>query len=434
MHTNKRQRVLILGAGFGGLAAARRLRRNPDVTVTLIDRGPAHTFYSMLYEVATGFMHGRDILGEAALARGVSISYERILSRWGCGYVRATVTAVDLGKKIVRTDDGDAHAYDYLIVSFGFAPDFFGIAGLQERAFTLSSLADALAVRSRIMGYLDRKKRGQEVSLRIMIGGGGATGVETAAELANFFHGRQKAGELHSGDWSIRLVEASPRLLSMLPPDASAAALKRLEQLGVKVMLDTCIKRVEDHHVILTPRPLRPGESLDALVCEFRAEAERAFEAEVVIWCGGIRGSASTAMLGLALDRKGRIPVDPTMAAAAPDVFVVGDCAALVDPESGKPVPNLAQSAAEMGALAGENILRRVHAQPPQSFVFHTYATVIPLGGKNALAHFGTWYLSGLPGYVVRQAASFRYWLTILPFAIVLRDFVRSTFSYMSND
>lgn len=427
-------RVLILGAGFGGLAAARRLRRNPDVEVTLIDRVATHAYYPALYEVATGLMHGRDMLGEAALSRGVSISYTRILARWGCGFVRASVAAVDPGKKLVRTEDGEEYTYDYLVVSFGFASDFFGIAGLQERSFTLTSLEDALAIRRRIMDYLDRKKRGQEVSLRVLIGGGGATGVETAAELANFFRGRQKAGELHSGDWSIRLVEASPRLLSMLPPDASAAVLRRLERLGVKVMLDTCIKRVDDHHVILAPRPLKPGESVDALVCEFRAEAERAFEAEVILWCGGIRGSASGAMLGLALDRKGRIPVDPTMAAAAPDVFAVGDCAALADPESGKPVPNLAQSAIEMGALAAENILRRIHGLPPQSFRFHTYATVIPLGGKNALAHFGTSSVSGILGYVVRQGASFRYWLTILPFAVALRDFIRSTFSYMSND
>ncbi|TAK05402.1 hypothetical protein EPO33_05565 [Patescibacteria group bacterium] len=434
MSMHKRFRVLILGAGFGGLAAARRLRGSPDVEVTLIDRNATHSYYPMLYEVATGFRHGRDMVGEAALSRGASISYERILARWGCGFVQAAVAAVDPGKKVVRTDDGDEHPYDHLVVSFGFTSDFFGIAGLEERAFTLSSLEDALAIRRRVMDYLDRKKRGQEVSLRILVGGGGATGVETAAELANFFHGRQKAGDLHSGDWNIRLVEASPRLLSMLPTEASAAVLKRLEKLGVKVMLDTCIKRVEDRHVVLAPRPLRPGESLDALVCEFRAEAERSFEAEVILWCGGIRGSASTAMLGLAVDRKGRIPVDPTMAAQAPDVFAVGDCAALTDPESGKPVPNLAQSAIEMGELAGENIIRRIHGLPLRSFRFHAYPTVIPLGGKNALAHIGTWTAAGLVGFAVRQAASFGYWLKILPFHVALRDFVRSTFSYMSND
>ncbi len=430
----QRARVLILGAGFAGLAAARRLCRNPDVEVTLIDRNAKHAYYPLLYEVATGLMHGRNMMGEAALARGVSIPYEHIFARWGCGYVRATVMAVDPAKKTVRTDDGGEYSYDFLVVAFGFITDFFGIAGLQEHAFTLTSLEDALAIRGRIKDYLDRKKRGQEVSLRIMIGGGGASGVETAAEFANFFRGRQRVGELHSGDWSIRLVEASPRLLSMLPPEASGDVLKRLERLGVKVMLDTCIKRVEDRHVILAPRPLKPGESAEALACEFRAEAERTFEADVLIWCGGIRGSAAAGMLGVALDRKGRIPVDATLAASAPGVFVVGDCAALSDPENGKPVPNMAQSAVEMGALAGENILRRIRGRQPQLFRFHAYATVIPLGGKSALAHFGTWHLKGLLGFAVRQAATFRYWYAVLPFHIALRDFVRSTLAYMSND
>lgn len=429
-----RARVLILGAGFGGLAAARRLRGSPDVEVTLIDRNAAHAYYPLLYEVATGLTHGRDLVGEAALSRGVAIAYERILKRWGCGFVRAAVTSVDPGKKTVRTDDGEEHPYDHLVVSFGFAPDFFGIVGLKERAFSLCCLDDALAVRGRIMDYLDRKKRGQDVSLRVLIGGGGATGVETAAELANFFRGRQRAGELHSGDWNVRLVEASPRLLSMLPPEASAAVLRRLESLGVKVMLDTCIKRVEDHHVVLAPRPLKPGESVDALVCEFRAEAERSFEADVLLWCGGIRGASAAALLGVALDRKGRIPVDATLAAAAPDVSAVGDCAALTDPESGKPVPNLAQSAIEMGTLAGENILRRIHGLPQRPFRFHGYPAVIPLGGKSAVAQVGAWRLSGFLGFLVRQAATFGYWKKILPFPVALRDFVRSTFSYMSND
>ncbi len=431
----KRARVLVLGAGFGGLAAVKRLCGRAEVEVTVIDKAVSHTYYPLLYEVATGFTHGRDMIGEAALARGVSFSYEKMLKRWGCGFVCAPVIAVDAARRTVTTAEWEEYPYDYLVVAFGFATDYFDIPRLAERSLQLASLDDALAIRDRILDYLDRKKRGKEVSLRIMIGGGGPTGVETAAELANFFRARQQAGEIHSGDWIIRLVEASPRLLSMLPPAVSGRVLKRLEHLGVKVMLDTCFKRVEGTRVILAPRPLRPGESPEALACEFRPEAERAFEAEVVIWCGGVRGSAAAAFVGLPLDRKGRIVVDPTLAAAGADrIFAIGDCAALTNPEDGKPVPALAQSAIEMGALAAENILRRTRGARATSFRFHPYPTIIPLGGKTALAHFGTWHVWGFPGWLLRQAVTFRYWLSVLSPVKALFIFVRSTLSYMSND
>lgn len=431
----RRQKVVVLGAGFAGLAAAKRLCRRPEVEVTVVDKNAAHTYHPLLYEVATGLTHGRDMLGEAALSRGVSFSYERVLRRWGCGFVRAEVAGVDLGRRMVRCADGDEMPFDWLIVAFGFETDHFGIPNLAERSFRLGSLEDALGIRRRVLDFLDHKKRGKEVALRILVGGGGATGVETAAELANFFQARQRAHELHSGDWSIRLVEASPRLLSMLPPEQSGHVLGRLEKLGVKVMLDTCIKRIDDHHVILAPRPLKPGESPDVLLCEFRAEAERAFEAEVVVWCGGIRGSAATAMLGLPLDRKGRLAVDPTLAVSgATRVLAVGDCATLTDPESGRPVPNLAQSAIEMGHLAADNVLRASRGEPPRSFRFHPYPTVIPLGGKHALAHFGGWHVWGFAGWLVRLAATLRYWLSILPVGDALMTFFRSTMSYTSND
>lgn len=431
----RRHRVVILGAGFAGLAAAKDLSRADEVSVVVIDRSPTHTYHPYLYEVATGLMHGRDLVGAAALTRGVSFDYEYLLRGWHVGFAHNGVSAVDFSRKVVTTDDDETYPFDTLIVAFGFDTDFFDIPGLADRSMRMNTLPDALALRERLMNFVAKKRLGKEVALRVLIGGGGATGVETAAELAHFFQHRQRMGELHSGDWNVRLVEASPRLLSMLPPHLSGHALRRLEKLGVKVMLDTCIKRVEDHHVILAPRPLKPGETTDGLLCEFRAEAERAFEADVLVWCGGVRGSASTKLLGLPLDRKDRLAVDQTLRVPGTNgVYAVGDCASLVNPVDGKPVPGLAQSAIEMGHVAATNILRTLRNQKLFPFPFHPYPTVIPLGGKNALAHLGYIHPRGVLGWSVRQAATVLYYVTILPFFNSVFTFIRAVFSYTRND
>lgn len=431
----RRHRVVILGAGFAGLAAAKDLCRADEVSVTVIDRSSTHTYHPYLYEVATGLMHGHDLVGAAALTRGASFDYEHLLKGWGCGFVHAVVTGVDHTRRQVTTDDGEIYSFDTLVVAFGFDTDYFDIPRLAERSLRMNSLLDALALRERLMDFVARKRLGKEVALRVLVGGGGATGVETAAELANFFQHRQRMGELHSGDWNVRLVEASPRLMSMLPPHLSSHVLRRLEKLGVKVMLDTCIKRVEDQHVILAPRPLKSGESQDALLCEFRAESERAFEAEVLIWCGGVRGSASSAVLGLPLDRKGRLSVDPTLRVSGTDgVYAAGDCASLVNPADGKPVPALAQAAIEMGHVVASNILHTLRGQKLFAMPFHPYPTVIPLGGKNALAAVGYAHPGGFVGWCVRQATALFYYLSILPPAKATFTFIRGVFSYTRND
>lgn len=445
----RRHRVVILGAGFAGLAAAKHLCGQDEVTVTVIDRSPTHTYHPLLYEVATGLAHGQDMVGAASLSRGVSFDYAQLLAHWGCGFIQAQVKAVDHARRVVETDDGEVYPFDTLIVAFGFETDFFGIPGLAECSFKLNSLDNALVIRDRLMRFVQRKRQGKEVSLRVLIGGGGATGVETAAELANFFGARQRMGELHSGDWNIRLVEASPRLLSMLPSHLSTHVLRRLESLGVKVMLDTCIKRVEpmkqksdagdeicaSSHVILAPRPLREGETTDSLVCEFRSEAERAFEADVLVWCGGIRGSSSSAVVGLPVDRKGRLAVDPTLHVVGVDsVYAIGDCASLVNPADGKPVPSLAQSAVEMGHVAAGNILHTLRGEKLFALPFHFYSTVIPLGGKHALASFSRTHAWGFFGWCIRQAATLRYYWSVLPVRLVFSAFVRGALTYTRND
>ena len=444
--------IVILGAGFGGLRVAlnveadiRRYLRGstPEAEewkVILIDRNPYHLYYPKLYDIA---------VPEGA-EPSPAIEIREILKGTRVEFVQGEVQRVDCKARVVEVtpspdlrssspegvEDGPSErrprggkreglSYEYLVLALGADTDFFGIEGLQEYGCTLKSVSDAQKIRTMIEQFL----KVPDKKLEIMIGGAGATGVEVAAELAHLFR------NISRDRWSVTIVEALPRILSMFPLALSQYAHLRLERLGVHLMLDTCIKKVDSAHsreiatsptaprndgavieVILAPRPLKPGEKEEELTCEFLPEHEKLVRADLLLWAGGIRPNPLMAQCGLPVDKKGRVEVDEHMAVRnLENVFAIGDNAFLLDPVMKQPVPAIAQAALLEAKIVAENITATIKGRLMKLYPFPKFPAIVPLGNKDAVALVGTHVVRGFSAWFLRQAADFRYYNSILP-------------------
>jgi NADH dehydrogenase len=436
--TDTEKPIVIVGGGFAGLRLARRLsayHKKMHRPILLIDQYAHHVYTPLLYEVASACTRAETQVD--ALLNATTFSLADLVARYpGVSFVQERVGAVDCATKTVTLASGKKIVADTLVFALGSEPDFFGIPGLEEKALTLKTRESALVIRRRILEFLEKKKGRKEVVLRIFIGGGGATGVELAAELAGAFRRLERDGTLGKGDWFVTLVEAAPRLLSMTTPAVSAHAKQRLESLGVKVHVDTCMKRLEDGHVVLAPRPLRDGEKLEQLACEFPDTPEKMFDCDLLIWTGGVRSSSFMKKTGLVLDRKGRAIVHGGMRVLdRSGVYAIGDCAIPTNPVMDMPVPLLAQAAINQADVAATQILAD-YAVPivRQSYTFPHFVYAIPFGGKQATAAIGNTTLKGFLGWGVRQGANLHYFLSLFPFFVALRLFFLGMRTYSHND
>lgn len=433
---------MILGGGFGGLAAARVFGRYPKtleragLAPVLVDRVHHHVYTPLLYEVASGCTTERGAAAGMELSAGVSLHFSSLLAECcGVSALEQEVVSIDTQQRLIRLASGGILPYEYAILAFGSETDFYNIPGLQHHSYPLKRRSHALLIRQRVQEFIDKKRRGQEARIEIMVGGGGATGVEFSGELAHCFQKMTRAGALSDGDWSVTLVEASPRLLGMLAPEDSEYARRRLVALGVTVLRDTCIKRADRGGVVLAPRPTKAGESSDSLLCDFRGEAERRFEVDVLVWTGGVRAPEITHSLGVPVDSKGRVIVDEFLRVpGAENLYAIGDISALQDPATKQTVPQLAQSAIEAGELAARNIIATITGHQPKRFFFHSYPSSIPLGGKVAITVIGRFRFRGLMGWILRAFADFRYFLRVMPPTTALRIFWSGARVYTQND
>ena len=429
------QSIIILGAGFGGLAAAKKLRkgiRSGACTVTLIDRESYHVFTPLLYEISTAITRTQSISISQNLARAGSMRVDDIVRPWGVDFVQADVRGIDWETKQVLCNNR-ALRFDQLVIALGSETNFFGIDGMADCAYTLKSLRDAERIRQRLEDLIAiHKKTGH--AIHIMIGGAVATGVELAAEMAMFFRRKMISGDVRSEDFSLSLVEAQSRLLPMFHPQFSAWAHEQLTALGVTVHLDTCIKHLSRREVTLAPRPLKQDETRDMLVCDFRALSEKHFESDMTIWTGGVRGSSSLERLGLPLDPRGkRIIIDAWCRVADHnDVYVIGDSALFINPKTQQPIPWLAQTAIEQGKLVAKNLLslgQRFSISP----CLH-YSTIVPLGGKFVAVDLGWFRFRGFLAWLVRGLVDFSYFFGIRPCIKATRMWLKGIRLYSRND
>ncbi len=435
--------IIIVGAGFGGLATAFELARRKEKLggreIFLIDRNPHHLYTPLLYEIATGY-DSREIGKDAdrsfenTLAAGAAFSFREgigaRLKTAGIHFLNEEVMTLDAPRHTITLSDGRTLAWSNLVLALGGETDFYGITGLKEHSFQLKSLRQALAIRRRLHELLRRKQKGELAHVSIVIGGAGATGVEFAGELVRFFEHAIAHNELRPSDLTITVVEASRRVLSMFDEKFSSWAQDRLERWCVKFYFDTCIQEVREGQVVLAPRPLRPGETADALVCDFRAEKQKIIPADLLVWTGGVRGNAVLDRWGFDVDAKGRVAVDTACRAKDhADIFVIGDAASLENPTTKRSVPWLAQTAIEQAGVVAAQIIGE-----DQQYAFPYIHTIIPVGAKYAIADVGGFKFHGFSAWLVRQLADIRYFLKIVPPLEALRLWFLGARVYMRND
>lgn len=371
--TAVRPRVAIVGGGFAGLWAARALASAP-VEIVLVDRGNHHLFQPLLYQVATAGLSAPDI---AAPLRHILRKQKNVEVRM------ATVIGIDAGAKRIALGDGDTLEFDYLLLASGATHAYFGNDQWAAHAPGLKTLDDALDLRRKLLLAFERAEAATDPAeraawLSFAIVGGGPTGVELAGTLAEIARHTLKDEFRHIDPASarVRLVEAGPRVLAAFPEDLSAQAKRQLEKLGVEVSLGTPVKDITADGYVLG----------DAFV-----------PAKTVVWAAGVAASPLGAMLGVPLDRAGRVQVRPDLGVPGhPDIFVAGDLASLMQ-ANGRPVPGVAPAAKQMGRYVAQVIRARLSggASPPP-FAYKDYGNLATIGRMAAVVDLGRLRFSGL--------------------------------------
>jgi NADH dehydrogenase len=373
--SGKRKHVVIVGGGFGGLAAARALRREP-VRVTLLDRRNHHLFLPLLYQVATCGLNPGDI---AAPIR-------RILRRQRNAMVLlGEVVAVDRQARRVRLADGGSIDYDYLILAAGARQFYFGNDGWSVLAPGLTTVEDALEIRRRLLYAYEAAEKEEDAGLQgawltNVVVGGGPTGVELAGAIA------EMARHALSGEFRrinprrsrVILVEEGDRILSGLDPGLSGKAVASLRRLGIEVRTSSRVTRI------------------DATGVEFGSER---IECRSVFWAAGVKASPLAESLEVPLDRGGRVPVMQDLTVeGSPDLYVIGDLAAVAD--GNRMVPGLAPAAVQQGNHAARNIAREIRGLGRRPFHYRDRGTLATIGRAAAVADLGYLRFSGYPAWL----------------------------------
>ena len=367
--------MVIVGAGFGGLAAARALRRAP-VRITIVDRSNHHLFQPLLYQVATAALSPADI---AAPIRRIFRHQANV------SVMLAEATAVDVtGKRLVLADG--AVEYDRLIVATGATHAYFGRDDWAEHAPGLKTLRDALRIRQRILMAFEVAEREPDEARRrawmtFVIVGGGPTGVELAGTLAEVSRQTLARDFRHINTASARviLVEATPRVLGAYTEDLAEAARKQLEKLGVAVWTGVQVTGIDAEGVCI---------------------GKERIHAHTVLWAAGVAASPLARSLGVPLDRAGRVPVEPELTLPGrDDVYVIGDLAHIQ--ENGALVPGVAPAAIQQGRHAAENIIRTLEGQPRRPFHYVDKGMLATIGRGAAVARIGRLKATGFVAWLL---------------------------------
>jgi NADH dehydrogenase len=378
-------RVVVVGAGFGGLTAARALGDAP-VAVTLLDRRNFHLFQPLLYQVATAALNPSDI---AAPIRHV------VRRQRNTTVLLADVKAVDAAARKVRTDHGDL-PYDFLVLAAGADDSYFGHDEWRAFAPGLKTVEDALEMRRRILLAFERAEWEKESVARqewltFVVVGGGPTGVELAGALAEIAR-HALAADFRGIDPArarVILVEGADRVLPGFPPALSESAARQLAGLGVSVRTGVRVTRIDGEAVWL---------------------GEERIGARTALWAAGVAASALTRSLGVPVDRQGRVLVAPDLTVPGhPEIFVIGDASAVVD--RGKAVPGVAPAAMQEGRHAAKNVRRALSGRPLLPFRYVDKGTLATIGRAAAVADIRGWRLSGLLAWLA--------WLAIHIFFLI---------------
>mgnify|MGYP000492038645 FL=1 len=366
--TLQKPRVVILGAGFGGLTAARKMAGFADVTV--VDRHNFQTFLPLLYQVSTAGLAADHV---AHPVRGA-------LRKTGVQFRMGTPISVDHKNKSVKLDSSEVLEFDYLIVALGSATADFGVPGVFEHALGMKSVHEALTIRAEVLRrFEDLCRFEDETIFSISVVGGGPTGVEMAGAFAELVRGPLKNDQRHAAAHiKINLIEAGPRILPMFSEKLSAHGKKDLEKLGVTVHLNTAVKAIK-------PRTIEISDGSK-------------IASEVTIWAAGVKGEPTGAKLNLPLINT-RIDVENTLQVKHyPHIFAIGDIAGFVG-ENGRMLPMVAPVALQQGRHVAQQIKRIAKGQDLKPFKYLDKGSMATIGRHKAIVEVKSLRMTGIPAW-----------------------------------
>ena len=400
------KRVLIIGAGFGGLTAAKALENKPQVEVTLLDRRNHHLFQPLLYQVATAGLNPADIaVPIRAQFRGASNVQIHL----------ADIREIDLAGKWARDQTGVRTGWDYLIVACGSQHSYFGHPEWEEFAPGLKTLEQAVEIRRRILYAFEAAENEPDPEKRLpllsfVVVGGGPTGVELAGSIADVARTVlvKDFRKIDPASARVFLLEAGPRLLPAFPEKLAARAAHDLGELGVTVRTGAMVSGVDALGVDVKGADVKGVERIDA---------------HSVFWAAGVQADALTKRIGVPLDRNGRVKVEPDCSIPGhPDAFVIGDAATLPG------VPGLAPAAIQMGELTAKNIRASMEGRPRAPYKYRDKGNMATIGKHRAIAETGKLQLSG---YLAWLAWLFVHILYLIGFRNRIAVLLEWTWSYL---
>lgn len=379
------KQIVILGAGYGGLLSALTVRKyltKDEAKVTVVNQYPTHQVITELHRLAGG------TIAEQA----ISMPLEKLFKGKDIDLKISKVESFSVDKKEVKLSDGSTLSYDALVVSLGSQTGYFGIPGLEENSMVLKSVNDANKIYNHIEGCIrEYAKTKNEADATIVIGGGGLTGVELIGEIIDNFPKVAKQYGVDFKDLKIKLVEAGPKILPILPDHLIERATTSLEARGVEFLTGLAVTGVDGNEI-----SLKDGSKIVA---------------NTLVWTGGVAALPIVAESGLEADR-GKATVNEFLQSKSHnDVFVVGDSAVAFPEDGGRPYPPTAQNAWQMGELTGYNLYAALSGKTLEKFAPINSGTLASLGRKDAVATVGAnnTSLKGLPATLMKEASNVRY-------------------------
>jgi NADH dehydrogenase len=357
-------KVVILGGGFGGLAAARALYKSAEVTV--VDRHNFQTFLPLLYQVSTAGL----------AADHVAYPIRGALRKTNIKFRMGSPISIDHKNKEIKLDSSEVLKFDHLIVALGSVSADFGIPGVTEYALGMKTVHEALTIRAEIMRrFEDLCRFEDETRFSISVIGGGPTGVEMAGAIAELIRGPLKSDQANAAAHiNISLIEAGPRLLPPFAPSLSERTKKDLEKLGVKVMLNTAVKAIEHRKIIL--------------------KDNTEINSEITIWAAGVKGSDAMGQLNLPTAGN-RVAVEPTMQVKNyPYIWALGDIAGALG-KDGRPLPMVAPVAIQQGKFIAKQIARLIANKPLTDFKYLDKGSMATIGRNKAIVQVKGLKISG---------------------------------------
>ena len=382
-----KNKIVVLGAGYGGVHAAKKLakkyKKNNDVEITLIDKNPYHTLMTELHEVAGGRVH----------PESVQVELCKIFGKSKVNLVTDYIEKVDTDNKKITTTHGE-YAYDYLVVGTGSEPAFFGVPGVKENGFTLWSFEDALRIRAHIQDMfakasLERNAAKRKEMLTFIVAGSGFTGIEMAGELIEWKSKLAKKHNVDENEVTLKVVEAMGTILNMLDRKQADKAEKYMTKHGLELLKNSPIVEVTENAVVL-----KDGSKIST---------------KTLIWTCGIQANQDAKEYGLETARAGRLKANEFMQAEGKkDVFVVGDMA-YFEEEPGKATPQIVEAAEQTANTAVANIVASIENKEMQKYKGAYHGFMVSIGGRYCVANLMGVKLSGFIAMMMKHLVNLYY-------------------------